>query len=378
MALPISSIQSLVGTEQPSVIAAPVQHGVGVKDPLLRRGSKTLHDQKEAALEEDENITVETLWKRTLSLTFGCCIFYVFMATVVAVFLDNWPFLVGLTLVINLAKSGLVWKLLVRRWMTYLGVFFAAGNLSGFIMGLYAYYTFLLPYLHYTDLKKHTNVAAGEHALRFADTGMLTFSPGSSVDVTRSVGYMSAKAGARMCVAPVTDLSMGAQDPINFFAIGTNCCGWRASFACDDAGDSEAHSALLELDMNAIVSPWTAWLWQDTVSGEGFQAALKLQEAVYGTKAAADVRLLHWARNPLAMQKGFLINAVQVIAEGLGLVAFVSTIIGIYAAAGRVQFWKAVKLSQDGPQYSSITAGSFRFSKRVGRQKRMRRPFGYV
>lgn len=373
-----ASIQSLQGTEPPSVITAPTPHGVGVKDPLLRRGSKALHDEKEDTAAQEVNITVETLWKRTLTLTFGCCIFYVFMATVVALFFDNWPFWVVLTLVITLAKSGLVWKFLVRRWLSSLGLFFAFGSLSGFTMGLYAYYSCLLPYLRYADSEKHTNVAAGEPALRFADAGMLTFSPGSNVDVTRAVGYMSAKAGARMCVAPVMDLSMGAQDPINFYAIGTNCCGWRGSFTCDDAGDPEARSALLELDMNTIVSPWTAWLWQDPVTSDGFQAALKLQEAVYGTKAAAHVRLLHWAREPHTMQHGYLTAAVQVIAEGLGLVALVSAIVGIYAAAGRVQFWKVVEFSQDGPQYMSIIGGSARFKKRAGKQKRSRGAFGYV
>jgi len=376
---PGASIQSLPGTEQPSVIAAPFQHGVGVKDPLLRRGSKALHEKKEdAAVEEDEHMTVETLWKRALSLTLGCCGFYVFMATVVMVFYDNWPFWVALTLVITLAKSAITWKLLVRRWLTYLGPFFAAGSLAGFIIGLYAYYTSLLPYLRYIDTAKHNNVAASEPALRFADSGMLTFSPGSGVDVARSVGYMSAAAGARICVAPVTDLSMGADTPVNFFAVGINCCGWRGSFDCDDAGDSEAHSALLGLDMSTIISPWSAWLWGDPVIAEAFSAAMKLQEAVFGTKAAPSIRTLQWARNPVVMQNGYLTNAIQIIFKGFGLVALCSAIVSIFAAAGRLDFWNVAEFSRDVPQYASMLGGSFRFSKRVGSQRRSRYVFGHV
>mmetsp|Transcript_74183 Transcript_74183/g.143592 ORF Transcript_74183/g.143592 Transcript_74183/m.143592 type:complete len:391 (+) Transcript_74183:133-1305(+) len=374
---PVASIQSLPGTEQPAVVAVPCDHGVGETDPLLRRGSKVLHDGKEdlGIGKQETTITVEMLWKRILLLSLGSCTLYLFMATVVALFFDNWPFWVWLTLLITLAKSGLVWKFLKRRWLTYLGPYLAAGSLVGFMFGLAAYYTSLLPYLRYMDAEKHTNVAASEHALRFADTGMVTFSPGTTVDVTRSVGYMSARAGAKMCVAPVVDVSMGAEDPINFYAVGVNCCGWRGSFECDDAGVPQARSALLELDMNAVVGNWTAWMLQDTTTSEGLKAAMKLQESVFRTKAAPNVRFLHWSRDPLAMIRGYLTQAVQVIADGLGVVALVSVVIGMKAATGRVRFWKVVEFSEDGKSQGSFEWGSYRFNKRAGRQKKMPHSF---
>eukprot|EP00928_Gymnodinium_smaydae_P029874 TRINITY_DN22379_c0_g1_i2.p1 TRINITY_DN22379_c0_g1~~TRINITY_DN22379_c0_g1_i2.p1 ORF type:complete len:350 (-),score=57.41 TRINITY_DN22379_c0_g1_i2:79-1128(-) len=200
--------------------------------------------------------------------------------------------------------SGLLLVFLLRSSSASAGLRAAAAPIAlavaaGLLVGLWIYYTQWVYYIRYRDLARHTNVQGSQPAAAFADTGIVTFTADTQVDVTRAVGYQSAVAGALLCVAPVVDSTMAPTDQISFFAVGIGCCDWRSSFRCGDVGDPSAKSGLLALDAPMLVSPPMAWAVEDAALNEAFAEALRLQRATFGTPVAAQTRFLRWVRDPV-------------------------------------------------------------------------------
>ena len=69
--------------------------------------------------------------------------------------------------------------------------------------------------------------------------GKLIFSLDARVDTARSLGY---KAKTVFCVAPIIDY---ATDSVEYWAAGSNCCGQRADFSCDDVWNPKARSGVV-------------------------------------------------------------------------------------------------------------------------------------
>merc|ERR1719213_387334 len=144
-------------------------------------------------------------------------------------------------------------------------------------------------------MMRYSNVAASQNAQLFQDAGMLQFTSGTKVDATRAVGFRNIRTSKTLCVAPLVDSQMSKDDPIVFFAVGENCCGWRATFQCGGAG---ANSGLLMLEPEMLTSPTMIWAVDGASDFVGFEKAVNLSQAVFSLPVQKNHRFLKWVPNP--------------------------------------------------------------------------------
>mmetsp|Transcript_105357 Transcript_105357/g.198398 ORF Transcript_105357/g.198398 Transcript_105357/m.198398 type:complete len:330 (-) Transcript_105357:54-1043(-) len=197
-----------------------------------------------------------------------------------------------------------------RAWIGKLGMF---SVVAAILVGLFVHYKWMVYYVHYKEMPTHTNVAPSENSMQYEDAGGIIFSADTVVDVQRSVGYRDANTSTTLCVAPVVDGTMALEDPVGFFAVGTGCCGWRGSFTCDDVAESDAKSGMLLLTPKTLVSPLMSWTVEGAVDFEAYDAAIKLESAVFGTTVAKHIRLLHWKKDMDESLKTYKKNALSFV-----------------------------------------------------------------
>jgi len=226
---------------------------------------------------------------------------YVLVTSLTIVFLYRWP---------GFKKE---WQHVALRSMLFALV-------CSLALGAGVFYKQWIYFLRYRDLRQHTNVAGSQNAEAFADAGMVRFTQDTTVDSSKAVGYLSARAGARLCVAPVVDATAQPSEPVSFFAIGINCCSWRGSFGCDDAGDADARGALLELDATTLTgSPLIEWLVDDSELRQDFLDALKLEKSAFGTLTATNPRFLRWVKDPVDVMNNYWRTGFWTCVAGTGI-----------------------------------------------------------
>ena len=137
----------------------------------------------------------------------------------------------------------------------------------------------------------------------------MSFAVGSVVDTSRSVGFQSAADGALICVAPVVDASMKPDTPINLYAFGVNCCGFRGSFHCDDAQKPTARYGMVRPEPGDVLPPLLADMLPGP-SEKGLEAAVRLQQASYGMATSSKQMFVQYVNDPLAVQMRFVDTAV--------------------------------------------------------------------
>lgn len=153
-------------------------------------------------------------------------------------------------------------------------------------VGISTYVEYFSEYWYTSQSHAFANILPSESAAGYRDAGRIVFAQRSRVDVSKALGF---KDGKVYCVAPV----MGGTDEgmkVQFWAVGTNCCGPRGHpFHCFDAWDPKARAGL--------VLP--------RGQGKHFAQAIKEATAAYGLDSAADPVLLRWVVNPDKVQINF-------------------------------------------------------------------------
>jgi len=348
-------------------------HKLPMRDRVLLMGAQRLaeHSQKKSEATEDDGLNTAELAARVALLAGGPTALFVILLIVVVWFYHDWPFWVFLTFTLTVVKSYLIANLVIaKRWLHWLGPLLGVGACAGMLAGLYVYYGHLVYYYSYQGLDRHFNVPPSANALAYEDSGMLVFPEDTRVDMTRAVGYQSPEAGAKLCIAPVVDAVMAPTDPVNFFAIGVDCCDWRADFGCDDANKADAHSAVLHLELSRIVTPLMAWATEDTKLHDGFQAALRMDQAAFNLVLANSTRFLRFARDPDAMQKAYWEDALRESGIWLGLFLVAIVVTASFAASGRHKVKGAALRSATALEDGSLPHGEpFRVGHRPGRKR---------
>lgn len=118
---------------------------------------------------------------------------------------------------------------------------------AAFILGEKAWYMYTSQYYIYGKMASYVNVDPNyDKGRTYMDAGVIYFKQNSYVDASKAVAFHN---GLTYCVAPImrTNIS-GAVPSVDFWAVGTDCCGDSgAQFTCGDMG-SKARSGLRLLD----------------------------------------------------------------------------------------------------------------------------------
>lgn len=276
----------------------PKDKSLASKDPLLKNAHGKIYNNDQQKAEESGPRAKELV--QTVVLVLVPFIFYVSILFMEVMLFYAYPGLcqiVTFTVLLLVSSQYLVFKHCLKKakWRRWIGLLSAVAVFAGCVVGLYIHYSSMIFWHKYTDMMKYTNVAASQNAQLFQDAGVLQFTSGTKVDTTRAVGFRNIRSAKTLCVAPLIDNQMGKDEPIVFFAIGENCCGWRATFMC---GASGATSGVLMLEPNMLTSAAMTWAVDEAFDFRGFEKAVNLSKAVFSLSVQNNHRFLKWVQDP--------------------------------------------------------------------------------
>jgi len=328
--------------QQGADVSARQNKGLGAKDPLLRAGQRKV---KANQLNKENAVTPRSqrVFQLTAMTLLPFCVYvltlfvttFTFYASPIGVML-TFIVAAGLCLVQYLFCEHCIRKK-APRWKKWIGVFGALAALVGMLVGIGIHYKWMLFYSKYTHMMTYTNVAPLQPALQFEDAGVLHFTSGTTVDRTRALGYRHIRSSSTLCVAPVVSGQMAATDPIVYFAVGTNCCGWRGSFTCDDVGKG-GQSGLLMLEPDKLVSPAMEWMVDEYFNFKAVEDAIEMQKSVYAVNIAKNHRLLRWVKDPAEQIDRFRKRGLEAaLLSCVGYWVVVSIVVFYWSAAEKLQ-----------------------------------------
>jgi len=319
----------------------------------LQKARQSVHDERDRLLARaDKRIDVEQFMPsdgkdraRVISIAVPMAVFgmvpYVVMI-LMWFYVYKESFLLTMVAFTCLLVTGAIFSLGSKRkalgktrpWMFWFGVIWMQAALVGLVVGFFLYFRQLIYFSKYEEMRTYTNVGAAQSSRAFGDGALILFSSDSRLDPQRAVGYKSRWTGQIHCVAPVVDVTMNQADDIHYWAVGVDCCTGRASFQCDDAGDFSTHSGLRVLEPDDVARPFMRWAVKGSSYPE-YMEAVRLQEATYATKAAAQPMLIRWTRDPVALKNSFFYSARRACIK-VSLVYFFIVAIATYFLAWKI------------------------------------------
>lgn len=173
----------------------------------------------------------------------------------------------------------------------------------GALTGVYAYEAHSAYYYAVSHGADYRDVLASSPGAAYADAGSIKFAPSSRVDTSRAWGHEDQH---RYCAAPIVDDGDAQTALISFWAVGVDCCGHRAEFACGDVDGSS--QAGVRLPPDGLFSAPHA----------DFLRAINRSAVVFGLQASSDPILLHWVADT-ARPTSALLSAAGVCLLGVCL-----------------------------------------------------------
>lgn len=169
---------------------------------------------------------------------------------------------------------------------------------SGCIVSLVAYDHFLQPYNELGGGATYLDLLPSQSAMAAADATAIVFAAGTSVDQSRTYGYVDGRNpdGFTYCVAPVANKWTAAEPGVQFFAAGVNCCGKTKDFGCGEGGLGARGATILSTERNAL---------------PGYKKAVEGAAVAYNLQPANGYLLLHMMADPMAYRSSKLSSAVK-------------------------------------------------------------------
>jgi len=163
-----------------------------------------------------------------------------------------------------------------------LGMLLAFAAASGVLVGYVDYSWYMRLYNAYSDGREYNNVLPTEPAAAHLDAGKIIFSSTARVDETKSIGFND---GMIYCVAPIVSPEQGSR--IEYWAVGTNCCGRRSKFSCGATGAS-GKGGIVQLDSGFFrTNAMTLW-----------SLAVKVAEAQFDLQSAPHALFVKYVEDP--------------------------------------------------------------------------------
>lgn len=182
-------------------------------------------------------------------------------------------------------------------WRLPLGCCGLASIFVGVLLGRYCYGAYGYFALRYSNSRTYSNVDPAQRAASVADAGRIAFAAEAHVDAGRSAGY-AAPDGLTYCAAPV--LGLGQPGRVDFWAVGTDCCGTYGAFDCNDASDSSARGGAVVFDGPGSGPLGTVFGTRGGVAGARVHFAVARRKALAAlgpaVVSANDALLVRWVR----------------------------------------------------------------------------------
>lgn len=204
---------------------------------------------------------------------------------------------------LNLRHPSVPW--LVLLWLATAAVAAVVG--AGNYFGSYAPYATAMAGRRYDAVD-----VASAKASAYLDAGLISFTADAVLDDSLSVGARGM--GSTYCAAPILSKSAAAastaqEQEVQFWAIGTDCCGHRGTFSCGDAAVPTTHGGVAwrePSEDSALTGPLAAQ------HHERYMAAVNAACAVYGLRTAEEPILLYWLEQPEAAAREWLRRSMLV------------------------------------------------------------------
>lgn len=179
------------------------------------------------------------------------------------------------------------------QWLLIVGGALAA---TAAAVGVCNYHALYAPYLDGTAGRSYTDLRADAQASAHLDGGVLHFDDDALLDTTRAIGLRSH--GHTYCAAPVLGRQRVEADrvlPVQFWAIGIDCCAPRGDFQCGGAGKENAHGGFVlheyeELTRSGLFAPRT--------HHEEYLRAVEAAAALHHLPSADPPLLVQWTASP--------------------------------------------------------------------------------
>mmetsp|Transcript_37201 Transcript_37201/g.89460 ORF Transcript_37201/g.89460 Transcript_37201/m.89460 type:complete len:298 (-) Transcript_37201:51-944(-) len=232
----------------------------------------------------------------------------VFIVYVALVFVSFAPYIV----VTERSRSPTTWFL---AW----GLLTSLGGTFGMLSGSLAYNKYIRRYWGYEEHRHYHNVLASEPAGAHADAGVIVFTRGVHVDVTKSVGF---SAGKVYCAAPIMDDTVVSQ--VEYWAVGKDCCSSRGEMWCDSVHNIHARTGAVVLEDTSLMSNLTS----SGLDHSRFLSAVKQAAAAYELTVPEEPLMLRWISDLSAVQAQYWRDAAIYV----GVTCFLYFLFAIPAA----------------------------------------------
>mmetsp|Transcript_112611 Transcript_112611/g.351056 ORF Transcript_112611/g.351056 Transcript_112611/m.351056 type:complete len:330 (+) Transcript_112611:82-1071(+) len=168
-------------------------------------------------------------------------------------------------------------------WYVFLFLTSLLAWIVSFTVGKSNYESNMKPYFDIQQLNVYASVDPAKYrSAQLMDAGRITFTPGSHLDLSRSMGFRNLDT---YCVAPVVSGSGANVSSYEFWAVGINCCSGHApDFHCGEYNNPRALSGLR--------------LMSDSQRAF-FRLAVDQAEAAY-TLVARHPIFMYWMQDPIA------------------------------------------------------------------------------
>jgi len=128
------------------------------------------------------------------------------------------------------------------NWLVFLFASMLLALIGAYVLGSENYAQNMQKYYNIMNLNNYTDVSpASVHGEQVMDAGLIEFSEGSHLDLSKSMGFKNDKI---YCVAPVTigDAKLGTYD---FWVVGQDCCSSnQADYRCKNYNNVHANGGL--------------------------------------------------------------------------------------------------------------------------------------
>jgi hypothetical protein len=212
-----------------------------------------------------------------------------------------------------------------RKFWYNVGILTLIGVIFAVFTGSYIWESSLKNYYLFQANREYHNVLSTESAAARADAGVIVFDPDSIVDISKSVGF---KAGDVYCAAPIMRATQLSR--VEYWAVGKDCCGARASFTCDDSTTLDARTGMVVFDHSGIwgsliTSPFDYW-----------REAVRQAEAAYDLTSSERPLFVRWVKNASTIESEYY-------NEGVLLYLCMSGIFLLVALGLGIVFWTAYR-----------------------------------